>query len=158
MYVLNFCLDEEIDNILQQMGRLLSPAGQEFDNKIYKHVIGTIIRRRLRFKFCESCFYFAIHITEETENKSIEQILTEAKELINDSIITDGASICLSTDDLSSVSSANDVTFINIDDSNDTDDLNGNYNTKDNKITILSQESPKLNNRSIKNGRSCNEN
>lgn len=35
-----FLIDEEIDGILQQMGRLLSPAGEELGDKIYKHVIG----------------------------------------------------------------------------------------------------------------------
>ncbi|KAK7590377.1 hypothetical protein V9T40_001990 [Parthenolecanium corni] len=69
--------DEEIDGILQQMGRLLSPAGEELGDKIYKHVIA------------------------ETENKSIEEILNEARELISEaSPLGDNTFICLSTDDL----------------------------------------------------------
>ena len=91
-----------------------------------------------------------ILFTEETENKSIEQILSEAKELINDNSIpsADDTSICLSVDDVSSVSSANDITFINIEDGNDEmDEMNGNY-----EINNSMTKRPKLKNRNVKAG------
>ena len=92
-----------------------------------------------------------IRFTADTENKSIEQILSEAKELINDSLtVADCASI-LSTDDVSSVYSTDDVTFINIEDSNDTDEVNGNYDVRD-KTTVLPRETLKLDTSDLNNG------
>lgn len=37
-----FFIEPNIDEILQQMGKLLSPAGDEDGNSVYKQVIGEI--------------------------------------------------------------------------------------------------------------------
>lgn len=108
--------DEEIDGILQQMGRLLSPAGQESDNLIYKHVI------------------------EETENKSIEQILSEAKELISDSApIAENVSVCNNSDHSSSENSEDSIRFVNI------KDMNNRRNEINSSDTELQSKLEKLN-------------
>lgn len=106
------------------MGRLLSPAGQESDNKVYKHVIGNnfeILDHSTRLSavcLCNS-INLLFFIAEETENKSIEQILNEAKELISDTTpVPENVSVCFSTDDISSESSENDI----IEDTNDDTD------------------------------------
>lgn len=87
---------------------------------------------------------------EETENKSIEQILSEAKELISDSApIAENVSVCNNSDHSSSENSEDSIRFVNI------KDMNNRRNEINSSDTELQSKLEKLNHpvtKKLKNG------
>lgn len=85
---------------------------------------------------------------EETENKSIEQILSEAKELINDSApVAESVSIYNSTDHSSSENSEDSIRFVNIENTNNhKDEIHSNDIELQSKLEKLNHPTKKSKN------------